>query len=76
LTNLRRSASAASGPGIVIVIIGVDDTLCFLMKGLHSFILTNISNIVLAKTLMIGAIGDGKKLDIHSIIFHLVKNSY
>ncbi len=61
-TNLRRSASAASAPGIVIVILDDEATLYFLTNGLHNLILTNISNIVLAKTLMTGDIGGGKKL--------------
>jgi hypothetical protein len=61
-TNLRLSASAASGPGIVIVIPDGAATLYFLIYGLHNFIFTNISKIVLAKTLIIGAIIDGKKL--------------
>jgi hypothetical protein len=63
-SNLRLSASAASGPGIVIVILDGDPTLYFLTYGLHNLILTSISNIVLAKTLIIGEIGDGKKLEI------------
>lgn len=62
LTNLRRSASAASAPGIVIVIFDDEATLYFLTYGLHNLILTNISKIVFAKTLMIGDIGGGKKL--------------
>jgi hypothetical protein len=62
-TNLRLSASAASGPGIVIVILDGEATLYFLINGLHNLILTNISNIVFAKTLIIGEIGDGKKLE-------------
>jgi hypothetical protein len=61
-TNLRRSASAASGPGMVIVILDDEATLYFLANGLHSLILTNNSKIVLAKILIIGEMIDGKKL--------------
>jgi uncharacterized protein involved in copper resistance len=61
-TNLRRSASAVSGPGIVIVIFDDEATLYFLTNGLHSLIFTSNSKIVLAKRLIIGAIIDGKKL--------------
>ena len=61
-TYFRRSASAASGPGIVMVILDGEATLYFFTNGLQIFNLTNISKIVLAKTLIIGAIGDGKKL--------------
>jgi hypothetical protein len=62
LTNLRRSASAASAPGIVIVTLDDEAALYFLTNGLHNFNLTNNSKIVFAKILIIGAIGGGKKL--------------
>jgi hypothetical protein len=62
LTNLRLSSSAASGPGIVIVILDDEATLYFLTNGLHNLIFTNISKIVFANTLMTGDIGGGKKL--------------
>jgi hypothetical protein len=68
LTNLRLSASAASGPGIVIVILDGAATLYFLINGLHNFIFTSNSKIVLAKTLIIGEIIDGKKLNNSSLI--------
>jgi hypothetical protein len=61
-TNLLLSASAASGPGIVIAILDGEATLYFLTNGLHILILTNISKIVFAKTLITGDIGGGKKL--------------
>lgn len=60
---LRRSASAASGPGMVIVILDGAATLYFFTNGLHSLIFTNISKIVFAKTLITGEIIEGKKLE-------------
>jgi len=42
ITNLRLSASAASAPGIVIVILDGEATLYFLTNGLHNLIVTNI----------------------------------
>ena len=44
------------------VILDGEATLYFFTNGLQMFSLTKISKIVLAKTLMIGAMGDGKKL--------------
>lgn len=61
-TNLRLSASAASGPGIVIVRPDDEATLYFFTNGLHNFNWTNMPKIVLANILIIGAIGEGKKL--------------
>lgn len=69
-SNLRRSVSAASAPGIVIVRLDVEPTLYFFTKGLHNLIFTKISNIVLAKTLTTGEIGGGKKLQFNRTSIH------
>ena len=60
---LRRSASAASGPGMVIVILDGAATLYFFTNGLHNLIFTNNSKVVFAKTLITGEIIEGKKLE-------------
>lgn len=62
-THLRRSSSAASGPGMVIVILDGAATLYFFANGLHTLIFTSNSKMVLAKTLITGEIIDGKKLE-------------
>ena len=69
-SNLRRSLSAASAPGIVIVRLDVEPTLYFFSKGLHNLIFTKISNIVLAKTLTTGEMGGGKKLQFNRTSIH------
>lgn len=76
LTNLRRSESALSAPGIVMVRLDVEPTLYFLTKGLHNLILTKISKIVLANTLTTGEIGGGKKLKFNSKSIQQISQSF